>query len=743
MDLLTVVPDIARLHAVSAGHPDVRVAILDGPVDLAHPCFRGASLEQVPTLVTESAGPGRMSLHGTHVASIVFGQPGSPVSGAAPGCHGLVLPVFRDHEEGRLPQLDLARAIERAVAEGAHVINISGGERSADGRPDPLLARALRTCADNNVLVVAAAGNDGCNCLHVPAAVPSVLAVGALGRNGLPLATSNWGEAYQENGVLAPGESIPGAAPGGGTAQLTGTSFAAPIVTGIAALLLSIEVDAGRKADPMAVREAILSSVSACQPTTGADCRKYLAGALSIPLAYANLMEERPSVTDSEQTAGTLATSESEPQRVAQVTDTAVRADAPASAGPAPLAALPWAGQLAPPVGTTFVHPGYDFRQGYGVGSSHAEAWPQGAVPQLPVPYAHPQVAALHGVPAQWPARESVPQQVVEGPGARVVAGQRGVEASDGCSCKSAAPGPTLCDCQVTRTQNVYALGTIGFDFGTEARRDTFRQLMPDVEQQQEGQPPVSIKANPYDPFQLADYLDDRPSESTNLIWTLNLDLTPIYALEADPTYPEEVYQTFRDALRRGALPIEDEEYVARISIPGMLTNRTVQLFSGQTVQVVRVIPRGLYTWRETKLVDGVIQALQGQLEIDEEYVRRMIRTFLDKVYFECRNLGLSPSDRALNFSATNAYQFGQGIADGFLSGINMVPGAERELYTLDSIDVSKSPYCRMDSDCWDVRIRFFDPVNDRRAKSVYQFTIDVSDTLPVTLAPFHRYLTT
>jgi PatG C-terminal len=48
-----------------------------------------------------------------------------------------------------------------------------------------------------------------------------------------------------------------------------------------------------------------------------------------------------------------------------------------------------------------------------------------------------------------------------------------------------------------------------------------------------------------------------------------------------------------------------------------------------------------------------------------------------------------------------------------------------------------------MDSDCWDVRIVFFNPENDRRAKSVYQFTIDVSDELPVSLAPAHQYLTT
>jgi hypothetical protein len=37
-------------------------------------------------------------------------------------------------------------------------------------------------------------------------------------------------------------------------------------------------------------------------------------------------------------------------------------------------------------------------------------------------------------------------------------------------------------------------------------------------------------------------------------------------------------------------------------------------------------------------------------------------------------------------------------------------------------------------SDCWDVKLKFFDPENSRRAKKIYRFTIDVSDTVPVTL---------
>src|SRR6478752_10272854 len=99
------------------GDPRVCVAVLDGPVNTAHPCFEGADLTRLDTLVQDPAGHGPMSLHGTHVTSLIFGQPGSPVVGLAPRSRGLLLPVFRDSLEGTVAQLDLVRAIERAVEE--------------------------------------------------------------------------------------------------------------------------------------------------------------------------------------------------------------------------------------------------------------------------------------------------------------------------------------------------------------------------------------------------------------------------------------------------------------------------------------------------------------------------------------------------------------------------------------------------------------------------------------------------
>ncbi len=274
------VAGIRSIQKATLGDPEVCVAVLDGPVDLAHPCFAGANIRRLDTLVRDLAGQGPMSVHGTHVASLIFGQPDSRVAGIAPRCRGLIAPVFQDFDERHLSQLDLARAIEQAVQEGAHVINISGGQQAPEGQAEGMLGRALRLCEDNNVLIVAAVGNDGCSCVHVPAAIPSVLGVGALSTDGKPLRTSNWGEAYRSNGILAPGENIRGAAPGGGTAFLTGSSFATPIVSGVAALLVSAQVQQGRPPDPRAVGKALLETALPCQPRGSPECRRYLAGPL-------------------------------------------------------------------------------------------------------------------------------------------------------------------------------------------------------------------------------------------------------------------------------------------------------------------------------------------------------------------------------------------------------------------------------------------------------------------------------
>ncbi len=696
MDVSTRVPGLDVLQETTPGSPGVCIAVLDGPVDLSHACFDGAQLTHLSTLVQDAPGPGPMSLHGTHVASVLLGQAGSPVAGVAPACRGLIAPVFRDVQEHYLSQLDLARAIEQSIEEGAHIINISGGERSPRGEADGVLARALRRCSENNVLVVAATGNDGCECVHVPAAVQSVLAVGAMDSAGNPLDSSNWGEPYRTNGILALGEDIQGAAPGGGTAVLTGSSFATPIVSGVAALLMSIQLQLGGDIDPSAVRRAILDSAVQCKPRDSPECDRFIGGTLNIPGAVALISKRRKTLVASQDLAQVLS-------RAAEAMDRA--AGNVIETPEAPISAA-------------------------GVGASAdaplmpAEEPDPGAVVQPPV--SEPTVA----LPSVVPSPAAVARPIV-----------RGVVPSADCNCNG-------------NKSFVFAIGTVGFDFGTEARRDTFRQLMPRAAAG--GSPPATVPPNPYDVVQLYNYLSDplHPSESTKLTWTLCLDLTPIYAIEAEHAYADEVYRVLRDALYNESLPNTDRDFVSRVSVSGVLTNRTRRLFSGQLVPVVVAQPRGMYSWNETVLVDGVIAAVQeARPDVNVSVIGQLIRQFLDKIYYELRNLGQSPPDRALNFAATNAFVFGESLAEGLLSGGRLVPvvtiptappslqPGPQPLYTLDTITVTKSPYCRMDSDCWDVRISFFNPDNERQARAVFLYTIDVSDEMPVSLAPTHTFL--
>ncbi|KJS53518.1 hypothetical protein VM98_24680 [Streptomyces rubellomurinus subsp. indigoferus] len=806
MEPRAVLRGVRAPEADLLGDPSVCVAVLDGPVDLSHPCFDGADLTRLDTLVTEPAGGGRMSLHGTHVTSLIFGRPGSPVTGIAPRCRGLVLPVFTDAGEGRVHQLDLARAIERAVQEGAHIINISGGDPSQGARPDAMLERALRLCADQGVLVVSAVGNDGCDCEQVPAAVPTVLAVGAAGPDGEPLELSNWGSAYAANGVLAPGEGIEGAVPGGGRTALTGSSFATPLVSGVAALLVGAQGRAGRRADPQAAGRAVLqgADTAPCTPAEAPECRRRLVGHLDAARAYELISRGDP--TTRQAGAGTTAdgarrTTLSPEARVAA-------AGGPSSLGTVPSdshegastmdtqsspAVTPQAAPIAQPAPIAQDAPHEAVapagaRAGSGTGAT------DGVAAASPAPVPPPEPAPLTGATALGLAPAAAVAPAAPAPAAAPCACQGGARAGGGVrpSCASTNDRPL-----------VYAIGQVGVDFQTEARRDSFRQLMDPVEGTMPDGTPTESPANPYDARQLHAYLTANPWASDKVTWTLNLESTPIYALEAelpvgmDFTSPgpldltlaktdvqrivsdpakladlvmaiaappvSTVYRSFRDAyLGQHLVAATDDDYISRISVPGRLTDRTVRLFSGQIVPVVEVKSRGVFIWYEKQLVDAVLAAVtkeaeQQQMAIDETYVRRTIDAFLDKVYYQFRNLGQTSADRAMNSAGTNAFSVAKTISQAMLlgqsipsnpsqrasalGGLNPENLMNPSLYCIDTITVAKSPYCRMGSDCQDVTVSFFDPENDRRARVNLLFTIDVSDEFPVSLAPAHQFL--
>jgi cyanobactin maturation PatA/PatG family protease len=297
------IPGIRELWQETLGDQRVCIAVLDGPVDLYHPCFKGADLTELRVIENNATIHGAAGSHGTHIASILFGQSDTYVRGVAPCCRGLAVPVFRDPPDGPCTQEELGQAILAVIEHGAHVINISGGQllprycsvhvRGLQCEPRPLLRHAIDECEKRHVLVIAAAGNEGCECIHIPGSIPSVLVVGSLQQDGEPHEFSNWGPNYSVNGVVAPGGAILGAVPGGGTAKKTGTSLAAAIVTGIAGLLLSHQTRSGRPLDPLAVRDAILRTAIRCDKTAVNDCGRMLGGKINIAGAMAHLHQQK------------------------------------------------------------------------------------------------------------------------------------------------------------------------------------------------------------------------------------------------------------------------------------------------------------------------------------------------------------------------------------------------------------------------------------------------------------------
>jgi len=218
---------------------------------------------------------------------------------------------------------------------------------------------------------------------------------------------------------------------------------------------------------------------------------------------------------------------------------------------------------------------------------------------------------------------------------------------------------------------------------------------------------------NPSVHAQLISYLSANPYEAENLIWTLNLDVTPIYAIHAIGPYAANVYERLRQWLEAQNAAAD---YL--VSVPGVISG-SARLASGQVVPVIVPAIRGMYSWTPEALIAA--QTPPPPPPTEEEQTR--LRDFLNRVYYAHRNLGVTPEDRALNFSATNAFQ-----------AMEVMRRVTSQTSDLDTIAVSKSPVCRPDSDCYDVEIGFFDPTNLQVARTVARFTVDVSDVIPVTL---------
>jgi len=247
----------------------VRVAVIDSGIDATHPDFEGKIFD-AKSFVGGSARVDREG-HGTFVAGLIAAgvDDGVGVAGMAPSAELLVAKVVNGDD---LIDVEAeVKAIKWAVESGARVINMSLGGFRDPRDPDrdaysPLEAAAIGYAHGKGVVVVAAVGNSDevppkpWPFASYPAALPHVLGVSALARDGSVPAFSNRDRIY--NDIAAPGQAILSTFPLALTAGAKecaeqgysgcaveefgdfrkgeGTSFAAPQVSAAAAVLLSV-----------------------------------------------------------------------------------------------------------------------------------------------------------------------------------------------------------------------------------------------------------------------------------------------------------------------------------------------------------------------------------------------------------------------------------------------------------------------------------------------------------------------
>lgn len=233
----------------------VRVAVIDTGIDDQHPDLEGmviggADFSGIGTPNgTEPVGPG--SFHGTMVSSLIAGQGrlSGGVIGVSPGVELLAISVGLG-VQGADTDAQVAQAIIWAVDNGASVINLSLS-RNSDRWPASW-DEAFLYAFESDVVIVAASGNrEAQSYATAPATIPGVLSVTAVDRDSA--VNSSAGVSGIGVAVAAPGVEMLGSFPGGEIKMWEGSSAAAPIVTGLVALM--------RQSDPAASANDIISRI--------------------------------------------------------------------------------------------------------------------------------------------------------------------------------------------------------------------------------------------------------------------------------------------------------------------------------------------------------------------------------------------------------------------------------------------------------------------------------------------------
>ena len=259
-------------HRITKGVPEIKIAVLDTGIETSHFEFQNNSRDDrrnnskfegdkdfvdildgadkfIGDFLKMDNVPDDHVGHGTHVAGIIGSLGKKMPLGVAPKCTIIPIKVLGALKSGNsvvgAGLVDnINSGIHYAVNAGADVINMSLGiKHTGGGLPHE---GVIRYALKKNVTVVAASGNDGKKDKYYPGALEGVIAVGASDNLGYVAPFSTYGGHVS---VTAPGVNIYSTSLSNGYAMASGTSQAAPIVSGVIALLKSRALEKGKRVD--------------------------------------------------------------------------------------------------------------------------------------------------------------------------------------------------------------------------------------------------------------------------------------------------------------------------------------------------------------------------------------------------------------------------------------------------------------------------------------------------------------
>ena len=224
---------------------DISVGLIDGPVDIDHPCFENSRIKLVnPSEITMCRNADSVACsHGTMVLGILTGARDFDTISVCPNCEILLKPLFlhnpKETNSSQVTPEVLANAIIETIEAGAKIINLSLAINHSHFVKYSALYEAYDFALQRDVLIVIAAGNYGSMGYNSTIDHQWVIPIASCDNKGNLLSDSNFNRSVNLQGFMAPGNNIKSTAPNGKYSFISGSSASVAVVTGAISMLWS------------------------------------------------------------------------------------------------------------------------------------------------------------------------------------------------------------------------------------------------------------------------------------------------------------------------------------------------------------------------------------------------------------------------------------------------------------------------------------------------------------------------